>query len=392
MKIFARVPVPVRKCLSVAAPGLLAFALAACSQSAEPEAVAEPVSPLVEEAGTKVKTPGKKARPVKVKSVEKRVSSAPVALPSASTTPAPVELPTTAELLSPAAPGADTMPVTPSASVLQPIAAPASFSPSAPGKRIARVAVPSPCVAVTFDDGPSASLTPQVLDIFNRHGAHATFFVLGQNANRNRSLLARAAAEGHEIGSHTWSHINMRTSSAEKILSELDRTASVIEGATGSRPKVMRPPYGSTNKGLVDMVYGRFGTPSILWDVDTKDWTKPGVQTVINRAVGQAKPGSIILLHDIHPSTIAAVEGIVTGLQARGFQLVTVSELIAMGRRAAGVETPAVSAPASQEEEPLPDTGAVSISAAPVEQPAEPAVAPVENAVEETQLSENCES
>ncbi len=385
--MFARVPVPTRTCLSVAGSGLLAFALVACSQS-EPEGAVEPVSPLVEEAGARVKTPVKQPRPVRVKPVERREAPAPEV--ASSEAEAPAMEGALAETTVPA--GEQTAPAMPTAPVLQPVETPATFTPAAPGKRIARIEVPGPYVAVTFDDGPSASLTPQVLDIFNRHGARATFFVLGQNANRNRSLLARAAAEGHEIGSHTWSHINMRASSSEKILSELDRTATVIESVTGSRPRVMRPPYGSTNKGLVDMVYGRYGTPSILWDVDTQDWKKPGVQTVIDRAVGRAKPGSIILLHDIHSSTIAAVEGIVTGLQARGFQLVTVSELIAMGRRAAGVETPAAPAATSPAELPLPETGAVSISAAPAVPPAVPVDAPQENAGAEGQLSENCES
>ncbi len=213
--------------------------------------------------------------------------------------------------------------------------------------------VPGPYVAVTFDDGPSASLTPRVLDIFNSHGAHATFFVQGQNAAHNRSLLARAAAEGHEIGSHTWNHINMGTSSTATIVNQLDRTAEVIEQATGRRPKVMRPPYGSINSSLVNLVYNRYGTPAILWDVDTNDWRKPGVQTVVNRAVNGARPGSIILLHDIHASTVEAVEGIVTGLQARGFKLVTVSELIALG----GGRATAAAAPLPEAAEPAPSAG-----------------------------------
>ena len=127
----------------------------------------------------------------------------------------------------------------------------------------------------------------------------------------------------------------MTSASAEKISSEISRTAAVIESATGRKAKVMRPPYGATNGNIVNNMYNNYGMRSILWNIDTQDWRHPGVGVVVQRAVGGAKPGSIILLHDIHSSTLAAVEGIVTGLQARGFKLVTVSQLIEMGRQAA---------------------------------------------------------
>ncbi len=372
------------KCLLASAAGILALAIAACSQTSEPDVAEEAVAAVVDEAKPEhTPRPGKSEKKVREKKSagKKKVKDEPAA-----PEPAPAELPPPPLSLEAKPPAAT------------PVELPSPFVPSAPGKRIAQLSVPGPYVAVTFDDGPSATLTPQVLDIFARHGARATFFVQGRNANRNRSILARAVAEGHEVGSHTWSHINMRASSREQILRELDRTADVIEEATGSRPKVMRPPYGAANQSLINMVYNRYGTPAILWDVDTNDWRKPGVQTVINRAVGKARPGSIILLHDIHPSTIEAVEGIVTGLQARGFKLVTVSELIAMARRAAGASAPAAepennTPAAAEEEQPLPapatvppaatpapvpfylPAGAAGIGAAPAEKTAEPAPA-----------------
>lgn len=216
------------------------------------------------------------------------------------------------------------------------------FVPRVPGARIARVSVPGKYVALTFDDGPSAAYTPKVLDILRQHGAKATFFVLGENAARNKAILARAAAEGHEIGSHTWSHVKLTGKSRDTIISEMNRTSEVVRQATGHLPCVMRPPYGATNKDVTSFMMQQYGMPSILWDVDTVDWKHPGVGTVISRAVNGARSGSIILLHDIHGSTLAAVEGVVKGLQARGFKLVTVSELIRLGRDAAG-------APASKE-------------------------------------------
>ena len=203
------------------------------------------------------------------------------------------------------------------------------------GKRVCSVPVKGKYVALTFDDGPHASLTPQALDILKRHGAKGTFFMLGQNAARNKSIVARAAAEGHELGVHTWTHIKMNSTARAKVDSEISRTQNVLADASGVVPRVMRPPYGATNKALIDKMYNTYGMATVLWDVDTLDWRKPGVCKVINTAVNQAKPGSIILVHDIHASTLSALEGIVTGLQTRGFQLVTVSELLQISKREA---------------------------------------------------------
>lgn len=238
------------------------------------------------------------------------------------------------------------------------------FVPKVPGHRVSHVNVPGKYVALTFDDGPNATYTPQVLDILRRNGARATFFVLGQNAARNKSILARAVAEGHEIANHTYSHIKMTAVGRATSQREIEQTNEIIKSATGYYPTTMRPPYGAINSGLVDMVYNNYGMHAVLWDVDTRDWQHPGVSTVVQRAVGNARSGSIILLHDIHASTLAAVEEIVTGLQARGFKLVTVSQLIEIGRRAAGGAEPAAPA-ASPEATPAPAAPAA---------PGEPAV------------------
>ena len=255
-----------------------------------------------------------------------------------------------------------------------------SYAPRKPGRRVSRVNVPGKYVAVTFDDGPSPVYTPQVLDILKRHGARATFFVVGRSAAKHKSLLARAVAEGHEIANHTYTHIKMTASSRKTVASEIERTTAAIKAATGYEPTVMRPPYGAVNSGLVDMMYNDYGFYTVLWDVDTRDWQKPGVSKVVSRAVGQAEPGSIILLHDIHASTLAAVEQIVVGLQQRGYKLVTVSQLIAMGRRASGEGGPATPEDAAPAEIPVglapidvvssEPTAAAEISGQPAEQPA----------------------
>ena len=266
-------------------------------------------------------------------------------------------------------------------------AKPVRSVPAFPGRRISRVSVPGKYVALTFDDGPHATLTPRILDILARHNAKGTFFVLGQRAAQHPEILARAVSQGCEIGSHTWNHINFARSSREKIHQELDRTAAVIRSATGSAPRVIRPPYGAGSGSVINDIYATYGTPSILWDVDTNDWRKPGVQTVINRAVNGARPGSIILVHDIHSSTADAIEGIVTGLQSKGYTLVTVSELIDMGRRwalASGKQPPAPAAPAATStpapSQPVVVPGQSAQPAAPVT-PAAPASGVVQPAV-----------
>lgn len=289
-------------------------------------------------------------------------SSQPVEEP-AQTAPGAASSPTSQQ--APVAPAGPAAPAVRTSSV--PAVADSPFVPKNPGLRISRVNVPERLVALTFDDGPHGKLTPRILDILARHGAKGTFFVLGQNANRFPGILQRAVAEGNEIGNHTWSHAKLTSCGREKLLSEMGRTRDAVIRATGKAPAVMRPPYGAINASTIQTIYSAYGTPAILWDVDTNDWRKPGVQTVINRAVNGARPGSIILVHDIHPSTADAIEGIVEGLQARGFRLVTVSELIAAGRRAAGGSAPV---PAAEQ----PSTASVP-AAAPAAVPA-PAVVP----------------
>lgn len=203
------------------------------------------------------------------------------------------------------------------------------------GKKVSSVPVKGKYVALTFDDGPHPSLTRKALTILDRHGAKGTFFMLGENVNRYKSLVASVAASGHELGVHTWSHIKMNAVSRARVDNEVNRTRNLIGRISGTYPRVMRPPYGATNQALVNHMYNSYGMASVLWDVDTRDWCKPGVGKVINTAVNEARPGSIILVHDIHASTINALEGIVTGLQARGYKLVTVSELLQISKREA---------------------------------------------------------
>ncbi len=202
-------------------------------------------------------------------------------------------------------------------------AAPAKISYSS-------VKVNGPYVAMTFDDGPHATLTPKLLDLLAQKKIKATFFVLGENVQRYPEILKRAAAEGHEIGNHSWSHPNLAKLSNEAVRSQLQRTDDLIARTIGSRPKIMRPPYGELSPRQRQWVNNEFGYKVILWDVDPLDWKEPGPSIVAQRIIRETKPGSIMLSHDIHAQTIAAMPETFDALLAKGFKFVTVSELLSL--------------------------------------------------------------
>src|SRR6184192_1296938 len=192
------------------------------------------------------------------------------------------------------------------------------------------VHVDGPYIAITFDDGPSATLTPKLLDILAAHLIKATFFVIGENVVEHPEIVARAAREGHEIGNHSWSHPNFAKMSQESVRHQLQQTDDAIKNATGKRPTLLRPPYGSITEREKHWIHDEFGYDIILWDVDPLDWKRPGPAVVRSRILKETRPGSIVLSHDIHPGTIEAMPSTFDELEAKGFKFVTVSELIDM--------------------------------------------------------------
>lgn len=190
-------------------------------------------------------------------------------------------------------------------------------------------------VAMTFDDGPHPTLTPRLLDILAQRHIHATFFLIGQNAQRYPSIVKRIAAEGHEIGNHTWTHPILSKLSDERVHSELQQTADAIRAATGADIRLMRPPYGALTQRQRETVHRDFGYNIILWSVDPLDWKDPGASVVQSRIVAGVKPGAIILSHDIHKGTVDAMPATLDALAAQAYQFVTVSELLKMDQTAA---------------------------------------------------------
>src|SRR5260370_3844474 len=192
------------------------------------------------------------------------------------------------------------------------------------------VHVDGPYIAMSFDDGPSATLTPKLLDIVAAHKIKATFFVIGENVAEHPEIVARAAREGHEIGNHSWSHPNFGKMSDDGVRGQLQRTDEAIKDAIGARPTLLRPPYGSITARQKRWIHNEFGYQIILWDVDPYDWKRPGPSVVRNRILKETRPGSIVLSHDIHPGTIEAMPSTFDALEAKGFIFMTVSELIHM--------------------------------------------------------------
>ncbi|NNE90221.1 MAG: polysaccharide deacetylase family protein [Verrucomicrobiales bacterium] len=185
-------------------------------------------------------------------------------------------------------------------------------------------------LALTFDDGPHPTNTPRLLDMLKKRNVRATFYVVGSNARRYPHIMRRMIAEGHEIGNHTFSHSDMKKMSKTAIKSDLQRTQQMIVSGCGVTPRTMRPPYGSITADQKSWIRRELGYPTITWSVDPEDWKKPGSSVVSSRLINGAKPGAILLAHDIHAPTIDAMPRTLDTLLSKGYRFVTVTQLIAL--------------------------------------------------------------
>ncbi len=185
-------------------------------------------------------------------------------------------------------------------------------------------------IAITFDDGPDPELTPRLLDMLKDRGVKATFFVVGKNVEEYPSIVGRMALEGHEVANHSWSHPALTKLGFESFRKQIENTNEAIAKAAGKRPVLMRPPYGATSVTLNKRLNEQFGLKVILWSVDPLDWKYRNSNRVYSSIIQNTRPGSIILAHDIHATTVAAMPATLDALLGKGYKFVTVSELIAM--------------------------------------------------------------
>ncbi len=190
-------------------------------------------------------------------------------------------------------------------------------SPAGPGE---------PVVALTFDDGPHPTYTPQVLAVLARYGVRATFFELGREAERHPDLVRRVVAEGHVVANHTWDHADLRNLDDAEFAFEIDHTSEVLQAVSGQRQVCARPPYGRSDPGVTSRLAAR-GLTSVVWTADSRDFEKPGVGAIIDSALSGLQPGGIILLHDgggNRDQTIAALPTIIERILAAGYRIVPI--------------------------------------------------------------------
>lgn len=181
----------------------------------------------------------------------------------------------------------------------------------------------APMVALTFDDGPNPEYTNRILQILEENYSHATFFVVGTNAEKYPEILRNITSSGNEIGNHTHSHANLTDIDSEDVEEEIDRVNRAVKKATGEIATVIRPPYGA----YTDQILNQLQQPVILWDLDTEDWNSRNAQVIVDNVIANIEDGDIILMHDIYDSTAEAVEILVPRLKEMGYQVVSVSEM-----------------------------------------------------------------
>lgn len=185
-----------------------------------------------------------------------------------------------------------------------------------------------PMVALTYDDGPYPKVSNRILNCLSKHDSVATFFMLGQNVKRYPKVVQRKAQLGMELGSHTWSHPNLLDLKKKDIKAEINKTNNALINACGQSASVFRPPYGNIDDKVLKIV----DMPAVLWSVDTLDWKSRKAKSVVSVVKKIEKKdgldGRVILMHSLYPSTAKATETLVPWLKKKGYQLVTVSELL----------------------------------------------------------------
>jgi len=192
-------------------------------------------------------------------------------------------------------------------------------------------------ICLTFDDGPAPWTTP-ILETLRQHGGRATFFVLAPHVTAHPALATRIAREGHELGAHGTAHVDLTSLETSELRAGLESAQHVVETATGVRPRVFRPPYATSDRRVARAAASVGLRTTVLRDVDPADWQATDPDAVVAAVLEQVRAGSIVCLHDGVPAgnsgtsdrqvTAAAVARLVPELQARGLELVTVSELL----------------------------------------------------------------
>ncbi|HYE25999.1 MAG TPA: polysaccharide deacetylase family protein [Clostridia bacterium] len=203
------------------------------------------------------------------------------------------------------------------------------------GRNFNGLAAGSRRLALTFDDGPNDPHTLRLLEVLERHGARATFFLLGKYV-AERPEIARAVVDGrHAVGNHSWDHPNLIFATGAELRRQIERTQRVIEEATGVRPALFRPPFGGRRPGTF-AVARRYGLTPVMWRISSYDWEAASVAQIVERVARQVRGGEVILLHDgghltmgtDRRLTVEATDEFVRRYKAEGYEFVTVPEMM----------------------------------------------------------------
>lgn len=179
-------------------------------------------------------------------------------------------------------------------------------------------------VALTFDDGPNANYTEELLEGLKERGVQATFFLLGSQVEKSPEIVKKMHEDGHLIGNHSYEHVNLSSLSDEAAMVQVDKTNEAIYKVTGEFPEYIRPPFGCWKSNLdykTTMI-------EVLWNVDPLDWKTDSAETVVKRVLKEVEEDDIILLHDASESSVSAAFRIIDELQKEGYLFVTVDEIL----------------------------------------------------------------
>lgn len=195
-------------------------------------------------------------------------------------------------------------------------------------------------IALTFDDGPHPDYTPALLDILKRYNAKATFFVVGEMAEKHPELIRAETSAGHSVGNHTYDHVSLIKIPDEYVATEIKACGDVLQAITGKSPTLFRPPGGAYDPFVAEAAES-LGYTMVLWTDDPGDYASPGISIIEKRLLQDFRPGGVLLLHDGIQQTVDLLPAFLQRMQAQGYEFVTIDQMLAAEKPGSPVRMPA---------------------------------------------------